>query len=113
MENPSPLSQSLVQDANGEFVICVRGRLEPSWLEYYQDISISVTVSGENAVETTLRGRAADQTALLGILMALHHFGLMLLSVEWSESMAESGQGTGVTSQAPNPEEPSEFAGDF
>lgn len=85
MENHAAPIVPPAQDAPGDYVIRVSGWLDPSWVEFYDDLSVSVTALKDQQPVTRLSGHFVDQSALLGVLMALHHFGLRLLSVELIE----------------------------
>lgn len=90
MENFSATTDPALQNVPAEYVIRVRGWLDPSWFEFYDDLEISVTARKDQTPETRLSGQLADQSELLGVLMALDHFGLVLLSVELMETPQES-----------------------
>ena len=57
--------------------ICVRGRLDRAWAEWFD--SLSVTTDAED--NTVLAGTLADQAALHGVLAKVRDLGLTLLSV--------------------------------
>ncbi len=59
------------------YEIRVEGQLSPSWSEWLDGMNITLLEDSE----TLLAGPLADQAALLGLLMKLHNFGLLLLSV--------------------------------
>ena len=58
------------------YQIRVRGWLDESWGEWFEDMKIA---HAEN--ETVLRGRVRDQAALYGILNKLRNLGLELVEV--------------------------------
>ena len=62
--------------------IRVKGHLEDSWSDRLGGMTIEVSKHSEDARETTLVGRLADQAALFGVLNALYGLHLPLLSVE-------------------------------
>jgi hypothetical protein len=62
------------------YEIHIEGQLNPGWSDWLDGMTI--TLLGGN--ETLLTGLLADQAALLGLLMKLHNFGLLLLSVKRS-----------------------------
>lgn len=82
MENLNADNNPALQNAPLQYVIRVRGWLDPSWVEFYDDLTVSVAAHKALAPEVRLSGQLADQSALLGVLLALDHFGLTLLSVE-------------------------------
>ena len=62
------------------YEIRIEGQLNPGWSEWLD----GMTISSLEGSETLLSGPLADQAALLGLLMKLHNFGLLLLSVKQS-----------------------------
>jgi hypothetical protein len=64
------------------YQVCVRGVLDASWSDNLSGMSIVTDYRVENAPVTFLTGRLADQSALTGVLNALHDLGFALLSVE-------------------------------
>jgi hypothetical protein len=73
------------------FRIRVRGVLDASWSDYLGDMALSAEREGESVTITTLIGPLADQSALLGVLNAIHDLGLPLLSVEQISGKPFSG----------------------
>jgi hypothetical protein len=63
-------------DKSAAYHIRVKGILDSSWSEWFDDFTI--TVQGE---ETSLVGVVADQSALHGILAKINDLGLALISV--------------------------------
>ena len=59
------------------YEIKVRGELDPGWSDWFDGLSIT-----RKKGETWLVGPAADQAALLGILMKIGQLNLTLLSVK-------------------------------
>jgi hypothetical protein len=69
--------------------ICVKGRINEDWSEWYEGLSIR-HAEGE---QTILFGPILDQPALYGLIARLARLGLPLLSVdvtEQSPNMLES-----------------------
>lgn len=60
------------------YEISIEGQLNPDWSEWLDGMTITM-MEGD---QTLLSGPLADQAALLGLLMKLHNFGLLLLSVK-------------------------------
>ena len=58
--------------------IRIRGHLDPSWLAWYD----SLTVTAEDDGTTELVGSLVDQAALFGLLARLRDLGAMLPAVE-------------------------------
>lgn len=59
------------------YAIRVRGRLEPRWAGWFDDL----TLTAEDGGVTCLHGPVADQAALHGLLQKVRDTGLTLLSV--------------------------------
>jgi hypothetical protein len=79
--NPHPLPR-LTLTTPAEYLIRVSGPMDKNWAEYFADFSVEVSTLPGRALETTLRGRVRDQTALLGMLHYLYYRGAALVSVE-------------------------------
>lgn len=65
--------------------ICVRGRLDSTWAEWFDGLSIVADAEGN----TILAGTLADQAALHGVLAKVRDLGLTLLSVSGPETRAD------------------------
>ena len=59
------------------YEIHLRGRLDPSWSDWFDGLAVSPTGTGE----TLLSGLVVDQAALYGILLRLRDLSLELLSL--------------------------------
>ena len=68
--------------------IRVRGQIDEHWSEWLDGLAITHTTEGE----TVLTGSAIDQSALYGLIARLRDLGLPLVSVNPSETNAESPQ---------------------
>jgi len=69
------------------YEIRIRGIVDPAWAEWFDGMGISH--QGQN--ETVLAGWVPDQAALHGCLAKLRNLNLHLLSVNPTESPADSG----------------------
>lgn len=58
--------------------ICIKGRLDHSWQEWFGNLQIKHDVSDT----TVLEGELCDQAALYGVFMTIRQLGLTLLSLE-------------------------------
>lgn len=63
-------------DAEAVYKIRVKGKLDPSWSDWFDGFSVTCKNDG-----TWLVGPVADQAALLGILAKIGHLNLTLLTV--------------------------------
>jgi hypothetical protein len=68
-------------DRPGTYEIKVPGRLDESWSEWFEGMTITVDASGDGPTTTTMTGIVADEAALQGLLDRLYSLGLRLLSV--------------------------------
>ena len=67
------------------YVIRVRGRLGANDIERLAGVSVETVEEEAGVPITTLRGRLADQAALLGVLNALYAWQMPVLSVAEAE----------------------------
>jgi hypothetical protein len=68
-------------DRPGTYEIRVPGRLNGSWSECFEGMTICVESGADGPAITTLTGLIADEAALQGVLGRLYSLGLPLLSV--------------------------------
>ena len=61
-----------------QFEIQLAGRLPRNWTDWFDGFACTVTETGE----TVLTGSVPDQSALVGLLTAVCHMNLTLLSVK-------------------------------
>ncbi len=61
--------------------ITVEGRLDESWLEWMDDMRMTVASTDDGPPITTLTGTLPDQAALQGILSRIGMLNLRLISV--------------------------------
>ncbi len=66
--------------------ICILGILDEQWSDYCGGMTIEQVSDPKRAAMTILTGRLADQSALIGVLNALHDIGCPILSVEYVEA---------------------------
>jgi len=79
MERYRP-SASLFEPAM--YRICIAGSLDARWSDYCGGMKIEQGSDPRGYALTQLAGRLADQSALIGVLNALHDMGCPILSVE-------------------------------
>ena len=68
-------------DRSLEYLIRIRGVLDPSWSARLGGLHIEVQYSAEGHPITVLSGPLEDQASLNGVLAALYGLGFSLLSV--------------------------------
>jgi hypothetical protein len=66
--------------------IRVQGILEKRWTDYSRGMTIEHESDPQHHAVTILFGRLVDQSALVGVLNALHDMGCPILSVERIEA---------------------------
>jgi hypothetical protein len=66
--------------------ICILGSLDEQWSDYCGGMTIEQVSDPKRSAMTILTGRLADQSALIGVLNALHDIGCPILSVECVEA---------------------------
>lgn len=77
-----PIDTLVPRDAPATYEVRVQGVLDSQWSDYLGGMSISTEHHAGRAPVTVLTGRLPDQSALSGVLGALHDLGFPLLSVE-------------------------------
>jgi hypothetical protein len=63
------------------YEIKVRGKLDESWSEWFDGMSIALEGESSGSPITALSGPVADQVALRGVLVKLWDMNLTLISV--------------------------------
>jgi hypothetical protein len=79
-------NRKLGLDRPGKYEIKVPGRLDESWWEWFEGMTITVESGDDDPTITTLTGVVPDEAALQGLLSRLYSIGLRLLSVQRMES---------------------------
>ena len=79
--DPHPSPGHLL-DAQDEYCIRVGGTVNASWSDSLDGLTIATEQLPDGTEVTTLRGKLADQSALVGVLNDLHDLGIPLVSVE-------------------------------
>jgi hypothetical protein len=74
--NPSPF------DSPADYQISVQGRIDLTWSDRLEGMTISQTAVDVGPPVTTLQGELQDQAALVGVLFTLYELHLPVISVE-------------------------------
>jgi hypothetical protein len=72
------------------YEIRVHGRVDPSWSEWFDGLTITPGINGD----TLLAGPIADQAVLYGVISRIRDLGLVLLAVVQYEPATENGPST-------------------
>jgi hypothetical protein len=80
-EQMNSTNRNLGLDQPGIYEIKVPGRLDESWSEWFDGMTITVESRDDAPAITTLTGVVPDEAALQGLLDRLYSLGLRLLSV--------------------------------
>ncbi len=73
-------------DQPAVYQIKVVGRLDESWAEWFDGMTITTSRNDQGLTITILTGLVVDQVALHGLLARIRDLGLHLLSVECVEA---------------------------
>ena len=65
-------------DSGWNYQIKVEGHLNPTWSEWFEDMTLLHDPNGN----TVLTGRVVDQAALHGVLIKIRDLGLTLISIQ-------------------------------
>ena len=66
--------------------ISIQGILDMNWSDYYGGMTIEHEGDSKQTAMTSLMGKLADQSALIGVLNALFDIGYPILVVEYLEA---------------------------
>jgi hypothetical protein len=78
----NPSGAMLPKDGPATYQVRVQGILDSQWSDLLGGMNITTDYRVDAQPVTILTGRLPDQSALAGVLSALHDLGLSLLSVE-------------------------------
>ncbi len=78
--------QTLHLDQPVVYEIRVQGRLDATWSDWFDDMTITISGGDGGPPVTTLTGPVKDQVALFGLLARIRDLGLPLLLVQWVDS---------------------------
>jgi hypothetical protein len=74
--NPTPF------DSPANYQIRVEGRIDPSWSERLEGMTICLTPGEKDKAVTTMVGVLSDQAALAGVLNTLYELHMAVISVK-------------------------------
>ncbi len=77
-------SERIQLEQSGIYEIQVQGRISQHWLNYFENMTVSVKGEDGTAI-TTITGNVIDQADLYGLLQKLYSLGFVLLKVERKE----------------------------
>jgi hypothetical protein len=77
-----PSRKPIPFDRPATYQISVHGRIDLTWSDRLEGMTICQATMEADPPVTTLQGELSDQTALAGVLIALHELHLTLLSVK-------------------------------
>ena len=72
----------LRRDTPATYRIRLQGKLDESWSDYLDGMTITIAQTASQIPVTILTGRLVDQAALIGVLNNLYDLGFPVLSVE-------------------------------
>ena len=74
--NPLPF------DCSAIYQITVQGRIDPTWSDRLEGMTICLTTAEAGSPLTTMEGELGDQSALAGVLNTIYELHLPVLSVK-------------------------------
>jgi hypothetical protein len=77
-----PSRNSIPFDSPATYQIIVHGRIDPSWSDRLEGMTICQAMVEAGSPLTTLDGELSDQAALAGVLNSIYELHLPLLSVK-------------------------------
>lgn len=81
-----PSRKPILFDRPATYQINLRGKIDPTWSDRLEGMTISLTAGERGEMITILVGELRDQAALAGVLNTLYELHLTLLSVERLEN---------------------------
>jgi hypothetical protein len=81
-------------DQPATYQIEVQGRLEKNWVNWFDNMTITVTSNTGGPTSTILTGTVKDQAALHGLLARIRDLGLLLLRVQRIETGGQDDKRT-------------------
>ena len=72
--------------------ICLEGRIETSWSEWFDRMTMSHERRKDGSWLTQVTGRLRDQAALRGVITRMWDLNLRILSLDRLDGLAEGGK---------------------
>ena len=79
---PMPSRNPIPYDRPATYQISVQGRIDPTWSDRLEGMTIGQAAVVSNPPVTTLEGELSDQAALAGVLNTLYDLHLSILLVK-------------------------------
>lgn len=77
-----PSCKSIPFDSPAAYQISVQGRIDPTWSDRLDGMTIRLATVESDTLVTTLEGELSDQTALAGVLNTLYELHLPIILVK-------------------------------
>ncbi len=78
----SPRKNPVLFDRPATYQIIVNGKIDPTWSDRLEGMTLSLAAGEMGEVTTILEGELSDQAALAGVLNTLYELHLTVFSVE-------------------------------
>jgi hypothetical protein len=80
--NPMPTRNTLPFDNPAIYQITVQGRIDPTWSDRLEGMTLCQAMTEAGSPLTTLEGELGDQAALAGVLNTIYELHLPVISVK-------------------------------
>ena len=78
----APTRKPIPFDCPATYQISVLGRIDPTWSDRLESMTIQLVLVEPDAPVTTLQGELSDQAALVGVINTLYELHLPVLLVK-------------------------------
>ena len=79
---PMPTRNTLPFDSPAIYQITVQGRIDPTWSDRLEGMTLCQATAEAGSSLTTLEGELGDQAALAGVLNTIYELHLPVISVK-------------------------------
>jgi hypothetical protein len=83
---PMPSRNPIPFDRPATYQIIVEGRIDPTWSDRMEGMTICQATAGTGSPLTTLEGELGDQAALAGVLNTIYELHMPVISVKRLEA---------------------------